>query len=53
MTTSSRSSQTRFVTRWRRGAYPDSRTLRRLYVDEHRTEREIANFLGVSRSRVA
>ena len=29
------------------------KTLRRLYVDERRTEREIAQLLGVSRSRVA
>jgi transposase-like protein len=53
MTTSGRSSYTRPVTRWRRGADPDVKTLRRLYVNERRTEREIAQLLGVSRSRVA
>lgn len=61
MTTSDRSSHTRPVTRWRRGADPDVETLRRLYVGERRTEREIAHLLGVkiahllgvSRSRVA
>jgi hypothetical protein len=53
MTMSGRSGQTRPVTRWRRGAEPDVKTLRRFYVDERRTEREIAHLLGVSRSRVA
>jgi transposase-like protein len=53
MTTSGRSKDTRPVTRWRRGADPDVETLRRLYVDERRTEREIAQLLGVSRGRVA
>jgi transcriptional regulator with XRE-family HTH domain len=41
------------VSRWRRGADPDMGLLRRLYVDERRTEREIAQLLSVSRSRVA
>ncbi len=55
MTARGRSSHTRPVTGWRRGAEPvsDVKTLRRLYVDEHRTEREIAQLLGVSRGRVA
>ena len=53
MTTSGRSGHIRPVTRWRPGADPDVKTLWRLYVGEHRTEREIAQLLGVSRSRVA
>jgi transposase-like protein len=53
MTTGGRNEDTRPVTRRRRGADPDLKTLQRLYVDERRTEREIAQLLGVSRSRVA
>ena len=53
MTTSGRSKDTRPVTRWRRGVEPDAEALRRLYVDERRTERDIAHVLGISRSRVA
>jgi hypothetical protein len=48
-----RSGQTRPVTRWSRKADPDVKTSERLYVDERRTEREIAQLLGVSRSRMA
>ena len=53
MTTSRRSTRALPVPRWRRGAAPDMKTLRLLYVDEGRTEAEVAKLLGTSRSRVA
>ena len=43
----------RAVPRQRRNAAPDMKTLRSLYVDEGRTERETAQLLGISRSHVA
>ncbi len=51
--TSVRIRQRRPVVTWSRGADLDEETLRRLYVDEGRTEREIAQLLRVSRPRVA
>ncbi|MGH9185030.1 MAG: hypothetical protein ACRD0U_04305 [Acidimicrobiales bacterium] len=38
---------------WTKQAPPDRAVVRRLYVDEARTERDIAGLLGVSRHRVA
>jgi len=51
--TSDRSRQTRPVATWSRGDDLDEKTLRRLYIDECRTERAIAQLLKVSRPRVA
>ena len=53
MTTIRRSTRAAPVPHWRRGAAPDMKTLRLLYVDEGRTEAEVAQLLGISRSRVA
>jgi len=53
VTTIRRSTRAAPVPHWRRGAAPDMKTLRLLYVDEGRTEAEVAQLLGISRSRVA
>lgn len=41
------------VPRWWRGPEPDSAEVTRLYVQDHRTETEIAVLLSISRARVA
>lgn len=41
------------VPRWWRGPGPDPTEVRRLYLDENRTETEIAVILSISRARVS